>query len=296
MVLNLLGTIPRYLKSTSILRLFQPYISHCKRLMNMEAGETSLTTLNVFEGKLDRYHGVTVSADNITLDNIQFENKLKDSLIQWQISGKKAVWFKIPLARSVYVPLLAQNGFEFHHAKKEYVMMAKWLKTSPNTLPPYPFTFIGVAGLAVNENGEVLAVQEKYHVQKFWKLPGGYANPNEEFGETAIREVYEETGIKTEFVSILALRHHHKFQFGCSDIYIVCHLKPLNLQIKQCEHEIFDCKWMKIDEFKKHEEVSKLNRLFIEAYENSQRNKVAIGHSEVFSPFTKQNQTVYHIK
>lgn len=34
------------------------------------------------------------------------------------------------------MPILARNGFEFHHAQKNYVMMTRWLpKKRPNTLP-----------------------------------------------------------------------------------------------------------------------------------------------------------------
>lgn len=71
-------------------------------------------------------------------------------------------------------------------------------------------------------------VKEKYFYGKTpqWKFPGGYADQGEDFGETAEREIYEETGIKAKFDKIITFRHHHKFQFDCSDIYIVCSLKP----------------------------------------------------------------------
>ena len=42
-----------------------------------------------------------------------------------------------------------------------------------------------------------------------------------------IREVYEETGIKCRFVSVLGLRHTHGMQFGRSDMYFVCRLEPI---------------------------------------------------------------------
>jgi hypothetical protein len=43
----------------------------------------------------------------------------------------------------------------------------------------------------------------------------------------AIPEVFEETGIETEFVCVLTFRHMHGYHFGCSDFYFVCLLRPL---------------------------------------------------------------------
>jgi 8-oxo-dGTP pyrophosphatase MutT (NUDIX family) len=69
-------------------------------------------------------------------------------------------------------------------------------------------------------------------------------------GSAAIREVFEETGILTEFSSIVALRHHHASQFGCSDIYVIVHLTPLveDQPIQFCNREIVECSWMKVTE------------------------------------------------
>jgi ADP-ribose pyrophosphatase YjhB (NUDIX family) len=39
-----------------------------------------------------------------------------------------------------------------------------------------------------------------------WKLPGGLVEAGESIEVAAIREVWEETGVKTKFVSILGFR------------------------------------------------------------------------------------------
>ena len=82
-----------------------------------------------------------------------------------------------------------------------------------------------------------------------WKLPGGLANLGEEFGQAAVREVQEETGVKTSFVSIVSFRHQHRLAFGRSDIYVICRLRPDSDKIIIDESEIADCKWMPLADY-----------------------------------------------
>ena len=72
----------------------------------------------------------------------------------------------------------------FHHAKEDYVMLKQWLTTTePECLPRYATQSMGCAGFVVNDKNQVLTIQEKFHQQKHWKLPGGLAEPgNEECG------------------------------------------------------------------------------------------------------------------
>lgn len=55
--------------------------------------------------------------------------------------------------------------------------MVRWLpKHEPSNIPAYAHTLVGVGGLVVNfENNLVLAIREKQAlVPGNWKLPGGY--------------------------------------------------------------------------------------------------------------------------
>ena len=49
----------------------------------------------------------------------------------------------------------------------------------------------------VNEGAVLLRMHEKYN---FWIAPGGHVDPNEDLNEAALREVWEEVGIKVELV------------------------------------------------------------------------------------------------
>lgn len=74
-----------------------------------------------------------------------------------------------------------------------------------------------------------------------------YLYYNESFsGVTAVREVFEETGVRSEFRSLLSIRqqHNHPGAFGMSDMYIVCRLSPLTYDINFCTQECLRCEWL----------------------------------------------------
>jgi len=207
----------------------------------------------------DVYNGVTVVSlpHDVQSGALLLSNNLK----RWKEAGKRGVWLKIALSQSEYVPIAAKLGFVFHHAQKDYVMMTNWLPDSePNTLPNFADHYIGVGGAVVNDRGELLVVKERYHSTPFWKLPGGLAETGENLGEAAVREVFEETGVRATFTSVLCFRHRSDAPFQRGDIYFVVRLKPQSEQINIDPREILECKWMPLEEFTKHPEVLSFNR------------------------------------
>ncbi|XP_070553024.1 nucleoside diphosphate-linked moiety X motif 6-like isoform X2 [Ptychodera flava] len=161
--------------------------------------------------------------------------------------------------QSDLIPLAAQQGFKLHHSQGETVTLCKWLPDDlPNRIPIYATHQVGVAGFVLNEDkGEVLMVQDKIRIAR-WKFPGGLSDPGEDMADTAIREVYEETGIRSEFKSILSFRqqHDHPNAFGNSDIYVVCRLRPLTFDIKMCEEELTDVQWMDVHDLAYKEDMA----------------------------------------
>ncbi|XP_067682999.1 uncharacterized protein [Haliotis asinina] len=211
-----------------------------------------------FVAKRDRFNSITfnVSDQTFASDEELIQN-LEAALTEWRTNKVRGVWIKISLQQTSLVPMLVKLGFDFHHAQPGYVMMSVWLPADePNNLPEYANQYIG-----------------------------------EDIGETAKREVFEETGIECEFESILTFRHQHNYRYGCSDIYFVCVMRPSSDDLKPCQHEIAKCQWMDLDEYINHEEMSVGNRHIAQCYKESLSHG---GLAVVPSPVISFNGKVYN--
>ncbi|XP_061582474.1 LOW QUALITY PROTEIN: nucleoside diphosphate-linked moiety X motif 6 [Cololabis saira] len=195
-------------------------------------------------GKLDRFGGVTVNLDELGLppdiSETSFSALLRESLERWRADGKVAVWLRVPISLSRCAAAAAAHGFTFHHAKSDHAVLALWLGEGESRLPRFASHQIGVAGAVVDEQpGKVLVVQDKNKTLTEC-FPGA----------TAVREVFEETGVRSEFRSLLSIRqqHNHPGAFGMSDMYIICRLSPLTYDIDFCTQECLRCEWLELRE------------------------------------------------
>uniref|UniRef100_A0A1B6D1X3 Nudix hydrolase domain-containing protein n=1 Tax=Clastoptera arizonana TaxID=38151 RepID=A0A1B6D1X3_9HEMI len=252
---------------------------------------------NVFVGNEDHYKGIHVDSVKEPCENqSSFSLKLQDSLKKWSEKNVKAIWFKVDLKNVDWVPILAKNGFRFHHAEGEIVHMCKWLPDNEEScIPLYAHTTVGAGGVVINSKGQLLVVQQRFQNTPYWKLPGGYVEPGENIATAVIREVLEETNITTMFKSIIAFRHSHQAAFGCSDLYFIVELEPISDHIIKEDKEIEACEWMEIDKFLTHPNVHENNRLFIRQYLTSKELRVSILGQEAIHPISKKPQMLYGI-
>ena len=154
---------------------------------------------------------------------------LSEGLPRWRAEGVNTVWLHVELpARSALLAAATSPdlGFSLHHAQGLSLTLMKWLpEGAPCKVPPFGGTQVGVGGVCVDGGGRVLLVRERLAPLSAWKFPGGLGEPGEDIGDTAVREVFEETGVRTSFVGLLALRQQHGLAFGVSDIYAMALLR-----------------------------------------------------------------------
>eukprot|EP01065_Artemidia_motanka_P051145 TRINITY_DN8926_c0_g1_i1.p1 TRINITY_DN8926_c0_g1~~TRINITY_DN8926_c0_g1_i1.p1 ORF type:complete len:289 (+),score=64.21 TRINITY_DN8926_c0_g1_i1:54-869(+) len=193
-----------------------------------------------------------------SLGSDDFKCRLQVTLESYRNAGVRGVWLRLPAKASALVPIAANQGFEYHHAQPEYLMMTLWLPRSKSRLPAYAHHQIGVAGMVLSPDGRfVLAIQEKTGITRgrnFWKLPGGLVDHGEDLRQAVEREVEEETGVVAEFRAIAAFRETHRGPHGCSDLYVICamQLLPEGEELptpEPQEEEVARAEWIPLKEF-----------------------------------------------
>jgi 8-oxo-dGTP pyrophosphatase MutT (NUDIX family) len=149
----------------------------------------------------------------------------------WRTQGVNCVWITLHLP--THAPLLgalvgpSRLNFVVHHARGQTCTLMQWLPSAPCKVPPYASTQVAVGGVCVDAAGRFLLIRERAAAANAWKFPGGMSDPGENIPDCAVREVFEETGVRTRFEGLLALRHMHRVAFGVSDLYFLALLRPL---------------------------------------------------------------------
>ncbi len=221
----------------------------------------------VLTATVNQFRGVVLDPASLPSDAGEFAARLEESLREWRSQQLQVVWLEVPIGKSALVPAAVPAGFIFHHSGEDYVMMT--LRLAENAfIPPYATHYIGAGGVVLNERRELLVVCERHRnpgQAPFYKLPGGALHQGEHLEDAVIREVLEETGVRTKFDALVCFRHWHGYRYGKSDIYFVCRLHPLSQEITMQEEEIEDCRWIPVGDFLGSEEVSAFNKSIVTA-------------------------------
>ena len=222
--------------------------------------------MSVFGFSTNPFGGVIANRDALPADPEVFRRDLRQSLDTWKADGFKVAWLEIPIAKSSLIPVAVDAGFAFHHSGSEYLMMTHQLVDGA-FLPAYASHYIGAGGVAINSRNELLVVHERGRGggRRSYKLPGGALHEGEGLEEGVVREVLEETGVSTRFDAVVCLRNLHDYRYGKSDIYFVCRLTPLSLEITMQAEEIEDCLWMPLDRYLAADNVSQFNKSIVQA-------------------------------
>ncbi len=223
--------------------------------------------MGVIESTTNPFGGVIPDPAKLADDPREFRGQLADSLSAWEAEGHKVVWLEVPIEKAVLVPEAVEAGFSFHHAVDGYVMMTRPLEDGAY-IPPYASHYIGVGGVVVNDDEELLVVSERHRRRgrgPAYKLPGGALHLGEHLVDGVEREILEETGVRTEFQSLACFRHWHGYRYDRSDIYFVCRLSPLSHDITMQAEELEEALWMPVSRYLDAEDVSTFNKRIVRA-------------------------------
>lgn len=72
---------------------------------------------------------------------------------------------------------------------------------------------VGVTGIVRDDQGRVLLLRHRMWPQdRPWGLPTGYANKGEDFADTVVREVHEETGLEVKVGRLVHLKSGYRLR------------------------------------------------------------------------------------
>lgn len=105
---------------------------------------------------------------------------------------------------------------------------------------------IGAGGAVIADAG-VLLVRRTYGVGKgMWALPGGFAEHEELLDQTAVREVYEETGVRAAVIGLIGMRTRVTAEGGA--VYAVFSMRPLDGIPTPDGHEVDAARYFSVAE------------------------------------------------
>lgn len=217
----------------------------------------------------DPFNGVVISNTDLPAHPGNFARTLQDTVVELRTRSYTKAWLQLPPDLSDLITPSLRVGFIYHHADSSGVLLVLAME-SETTIPGYATHFIGVGGVVINEKRQILVIQEQHHQQKHYKLPGGAVDPGEHIADAAVREVFEETGVRSEFTSLHCFRHWHGYRYGKSDIYFVCRMRPLTEIITIDPVEIFKAVWMPVEDYLNDAETHPFNSKIVRTALNTE--------------------------
>jgi ADP-ribose pyrophosphatase YjhB (NUDIX family) len=213
--------------------------------------------------EINLFQGALLNTENLAEKNNQFLLQMNLTLKELREKELQLAWLFLPLHRADLVATAVNLGFNYHHADDTGLQLV--LKLHPDAfIPGYATHYIGAGGVVLDNQNRILVIQERHHTRKHYKLPGGALDPDEHISKCVVREILEETGIYSEFISLNCFRHWHGYRYGKSDIYFVCRLKPLSFEIAMDPKEISEALWIPVDEYLSNPDTHPFNRKIVQ--------------------------------
>ncbi|GMY11599.1 nudix hydrolase 7-like isoform X3 [Fagus crenata] len=103
----------------------------------------------------DIYGGVIVNVEQ-PMDSKVYSTLLRASMSQWRQQEKRGIWIKLPIQHVNLVEATVKEGFRYHHAEKDYLLLVCWLPETTDTIPEDASHRVGTGAFVMNSHREVL--------------------------------------------------------------------------------------------------------------------------------------------
>jgi ADP-ribose pyrophosphatase YjhB (NUDIX family) len=118
----------------------------------------------------------------------------------------------------------------------------EWLENVGEGVPGYVTPKIAIGAIVGNDDGELLLVQRAD--SGVWLYPTGWADVGYSASEVALKEVFEETGIECEPVSLLSVIDGQRMGFSRFAMYMLLfHCRATGGELKPHPLETSDVGW-----------------------------------------------------
>ncbi|OIJ20938.1 NUDIX hydrolase [Anaerobacillus alkalidiazotrophicus] len=142
--------------------------------------------------------------------------------------------------------------------------------------------WLAATGIVIKE-GKWLVVKKKYGGLKgLWSFPGGFVDEGETVDQTAVREVEEETGIKTIVKDIVGVRTG-VLENVISDNLITFLLEEIGGELKGQSGEIEEVAYMTREELEADPKTSKTVHLYLKEMTAKSFQKIDFNPGDVFN-------------
>jgi len=216
----------------------------------------------LLEFKEDIYSGITI--DNTSINNSNFFSDLKELIESAKEANKSLVWLTLSSKDGAKITTALDLGFQFNSCSESELVLV--LKLQEVYVPFMPTHTVGVGGIVVSNN-KILMIQDKLKSHRsIYKLPGGMLDVGSSLEASVVREVYEETGIKTKLEKMVAVLNAHPYRLNKSNTYYVFKLKPLNFDINIIDtNEIALALWYDLEKFFADEQIGDFQKELVKS-------------------------------